>query len=442
MTEIREQNEKANTLAMQILNYTRDTLMVNLRFLDIAMNRLEFTSYTGTMTTDGYRMYYDPRHILLSYKAEQNSVTRNLLHLIFHCVFQHICIPEGCDLRLWNLACDIACEYTVTGLSLRSAECLRQQRQEKVYPDLEAHAGMLTAEKIYKYYAKNRPDEETLEFLEDTFRADDHSKWTRQGETLSIIWNGVSRRMQVDMETFTRQQGSRAGAVLLNLQEVNREISDYAGFLAKLLAKGDGMKLDPDEWDFTMYSLGMQMSGGKMPLIEPVEYRDSARIKDVAMALLVTEDMPVQKIKLFLLNTWNILHANETFFSRIRLHILYPAVTGPKVIPYDPDADFQGAALKHAVITSDSEMETFVSDLALAPYKGIDFRPAFNRTADLLRKKTFRTLRGLIAVTDSAGTFPASMPTFPGAFIFINDDYSQPAVPAWGIRLTLQKDEL
>lgn len=435
----KDQIEKAGTLALQILNYTRDTLMVNLRFLDAALNRLEFTPYAGTLACDGYHMYYDPRHILRCYKAEQNSVTRDILHLIFHCVFQHICIPDGADLRLWNLSCDIACEYTVSGLHLRSAECLRQQRQEKVFPRLEADAGMLTAEKIYKYYSKSRPDEETLAYLENTFKADDHSRWTRQGETLSTIWSGVSRRMQVDMETFTRQQGSRAGAVLLNLQEVNREISDYAGFMAKFLSKGDGMKLDPDEWDYTMYSLGMQLSGGKMPLIEPVEYRDSARIKDVVMAVIVSENTPVQKIRIFLRNTWSILHANETFFSKVRLHLLTPP-KGSQA--FDAEADFAGNTLIHTVISSQEDIDSFVNNLDLIPYLGNDFRPAFNRTADLNRKRSFKNLRGLIAVADQAGAFPAQMPAFPGAFVFLCDDYSQPAVPAWGIRLTMQKDEL
>jgi len=420
-----ENKRKAAELALDVLNYTRDTLMVNLRFLDAALNRLEFVPYTGSMVTDGYKMFYDPRHILSIYRDEKERVFRDLLHLIFHCVFQHICIPSDADLRLWNLACDISAEYTVSELNQQSAKCRREQRQRKVYPELEQKAGMLTAEKIYKYYQKNRPDEERLAFLEETFRADDHSKWARSDEALTEIWSAVSRRMQVDMETFARQQGGRAGAVMLNLKEVNREISDYAGFLRKFSTKGDGMKLDPDEFDYTLYSLGMQMSDGKMPMIEPVEYRDPMRIRDIVLSITVSENTPASKVKMFLRDTWEILRSTETFFSKVRLHVLT-----------------EGEVPSHSVITSAEEMDEFACGLKLAASENKDFRGFFNAVTDLKRRGAFRNLRGMVVFSDSEGIFPANMPAFPAAFVFITEDYSTPPVPAWAVRLVLQKDEI
>ena len=407
--------------------------MVNLRFLDAALNRLDLTAYTGSFATDGYRIYYDPKHVLRIYRTEQNTVCRDILHMIFHCVFRHICIPEDADIRIWNLACDIACEYTVSGLNLKAASCRREQRQMKIYPELEASAGMLTAEKIYRYYVKCRPDEERLTFLEETFSADDHGKWLRSS-LLESVWSSVSRRMQIDMETFARQQGSRAGAVMLNLREVNREVSDYAGFLRKFATKGDGMKLDPDEFDYTLYSLGMQMSGGRMPMIEPVEYKDSMRIRDIVLAVYTSSAMPVWKVRLFLIQTWDILHSTETFASKVRLHILYT--------PAKLDQQASGGWMQHVVITGTEEMAEFARDFEPAPSDEPDFRTAFNQVRSFKKQREFKNLRGLMVLTDREGIFPAGMPQFSGAFIFVNDDYSTPSVPAWAIRLVLQKDDL
>jgi len=48
----------------------------------------------------------------------------------------------------------------------------------------------------------------------------------------------------------------------------------------------------------------------------------------------------------------------------------------------------------------------------------------------------------VLILTEDVGAFPSVMPAFPGAFIFVNNDYSVPDVPPWAIRLVLQSDEI
>ena len=50
-------------------------------------------------------------------------------------------------------------------------------------------------------------------------------------EALKQEWKDVGERIQTDLETFSRQQGSSAGRMLSQLQAVNREKLDYAAFL-------------------------------------------------------------------------------------------------------------------------------------------------------------------------------------------------------------------
>ena len=48
-----EKFRQADALAQNILRLTRNTLLVNLRFLDLALSQFQLTSYPGTLATDG-----------------------------------------------------------------------------------------------------------------------------------------------------------------------------------------------------------------------------------------------------------------------------------------------------------------------------------------------------------------------------------------------------
>ena len=54
-----------NKAANDVMLFSRSNLIVNLRFLDIAIGRLQLVrSENATMGTDGIHLIYGPRHIL------------------------------------------------------------------------------------------------------------------------------------------------------------------------------------------------------------------------------------------------------------------------------------------------------------------------------------------------------------------------------------------
>jgi predicted metal-dependent peptidase len=61
---------------------------------------------------------------------------------------------------------------------------------------------------------------------------------------------------------------------------------------------------------------------------------------------------------------------------------------------------------------------------------------------NLVKKKEFKNLKGLIYFTDGYGMFPAQKPDYDTAFVFVEDEYNNPDVPPWAIKLVLQKDEI
>lgn len=73
---------------------------------------------------------------------------------------------------------------------------------------------------------------------------------------------------------------------------------------------------------------------------------------------------------------------------------------------------------------------------------GTDFRPVFGFVDSLVEANEFSNLKGLIYFTDGWGLFPKYKPDYETAFVFLDNDYHNPEVPPWAIKLVLQDDEI
>ena len=420
---------KADALANDVLTLARNTLLVNLRFLDAALSQFTPTLRPGvTLATDGQALYYDTLHVLRSYQAEHAVPARDQLHLLLHCVFRHIFPRSQMDRDLWDLACDIAVEHAVTGFGLLAVTAEREQKQQVITSRIQREIGMLTAEKIYRYLERKPYWLDEFEDIPSLFRADDHTLWYEERpnyDETEAFWKDVSRRMQVDMETFARKQGDKAQAMMQNLREVNRESYDYTGFLQKFASRGEVMKTDPEEFDYIFYTYGMSLYDN-MPLIEPVEYKEVKKIRDFVLAVDLCGSISTTEAKRFLRKAFEVFKRNERSGLKMHLHLL--ACGGTELV-YKP-------------VSTGEELEEFLGSLRLHYREECDFRPAFLWTDDMLHRGQFRNLKGLLYFTDSTGPFPPTKPAHDAAIIFVNDNYSTPDVPPWAIRLVLQKDEL
>ena len=476
-----EQLEKRNKLASDVLRLSRNTLLVNLRFLDAALNQLEPLEVEMddfTVATDGEVLAYNPSFVLRKYKEERETVVRAYLHMVLHGVFRHMFVHTLVDHHVWDLACDIAAEYVIAGLGLKAATTRREMLQGEIYKDLQKNIKQLTAEKIYRYYLDQQLSDIKLAELRAAFYADDHRIWYMseaekalalglpvtvsvtveitedseggEGEgdgegtgtgngsggqgnsplgigisAAEVRWSEISRRMQMDMETFSKQQGDRAGNLMQNLREVNRERYDYTGFLKKFAVRGEAMKINDDEFDYIFYTYGLKLYE-KMPLIEPLEYKEVKRIREFVIAIDTSGSVAGEQVQAFLQKTYNILMSTESFFSKINVHII------------QCDATIQ----EDAKITSREEFDNYLKNMKIHGLGGTDFRPVFGYVEYLREKKEFQNLKGLIYFTDGWGTFPEKKPTYETAFVFVDDGMNNYDVPPWAIKLVLQKEEI
>lgn len=453
--EKNEQNERILSLANEVLKLSRNTLLVNLRFLDAAISRLiPLTSEKGTLMTDGKHLIYEPRHLLRCYKIEKESTARDYLHVVMHCIFQHMYVNPSVNRVYWDLACDMAVEAVITELALRSVAAAREQDQTKIYALLTNDLKQLTAEKIYQNLLQTGQSEEQVANLRSYFYADNHETWymtpdeiakkfgvsalsqpnseKEEGGGMGILtedmveeWKNIAYRMSVDMETFSKQRGVTAGHLVQNLKAVTREKYDYTEFLKKFSVMGEIMKINEDEFDNIYYTYGLRLYE-KMPLIEPLEYKEVKRIKEFVIAIDTSGSVAGDLVQKFIQKTYNILKSSESFFTKINLHI----IQCDTVIQED------------AKITSQAEFDEYLKNMKLHGFGGTDFRPVFSYVDDLLKKREFENLKGLIYFTDGYGAFPTKKPPYETAFVFIKDDYSDVGVPSWAIKLILQADEI
>ena len=426
--------------------------------MDAALHQLQLLPMDGiTFATEGNWLLYAPSHVLRCYKDAREIPVRDYLHVILHCVFRHMYIHSLADQVCWDLACDIAVEYTITELGLRATSASKERKQRVEYDRLRKIVGRMTAEKLYRYFLDADLSEARLTELKGLFFADDHRLWYMSDVQRSAIgvprsgvdssndeseddadetapgtafwgearWAELSNRIQMELESFAKQQGNRAGNLMQNLREVNRERYDYTAFLRKFAVMGEAMRINDDEFDQIFYTYGMKIYK-KMPLIEPLEYKEVKRIREFVIAIDTSGSVAGEQVQSFLQKTYNILKSTESFFSTINVHII------------QCDASIQ----EDAKITSQWEFDEFLKTMKLRGLGGTDFRPVFSYVDWLQEKKEFTNLKGLIYFTDGWGTFPGKPPDYETAFVFVDDGQNNYNVPPWAIKLVLQKEEL
>ena len=445
--------EKTDKIARELLHMSKNKLLVNLRFLDMALSRLVPTpdpEHTTSCATDGEMFIYDPKHILAMFRVEEDTVTRSYLHMVFHCVFKHMFVNTLVDQQLWNIACDIAVESVINDLKLDYLTTLRAGQQEQFLNGFHGEIKTLSAEKIYRFLLDKKPPQKSIDALEMLFRTDDHFLWYLTDEQKAGLglegygggsensarlfidradliddWTSIGERMQVDMETFGKQRGTEAGLLTQNLREVNRERYDYTEFLKKFAVRGEVMRINPDEFDYNFYTYGLHLYQN-MPLIEPLEYKDVKAIREFVIAIDTSGSTSGELVQKFVQKTYNILKSAESFFTKINLHLI------------QCDAAIQ----EDIKITSQEDFDNYLKTMKIHGLGGTDFRPVFSYVNSLVDIGEFANLKGLIYLTDGCGAFPAKKPDYETAFVFLDDEPNNYDVPPWAIKLVLRKDEI
>ena len=433
-----EISQKFDAVGREILVGSRNELYLNMRFLDLSLSSLNYVMDVNTygLGTDGLSLYFDPQYLVDLYRLDRIRINRAYLHNVFHCIFRHILKQGGREKRLWDLACDIATEHVIDGLNHRSIRYPRNAVRSNWYGTFEKKLKVLTAEKIYKLFV----DEPLLEYqirkLEKEFRMDDHKRWPKPPENdhqppssamqqLNDKWQEISEKMQTELETFSKEASNGEGELAEELAVENRERYDYKAFLRKFAVLREEMQVDLDSFDYVFYNYGLTLYGN-MPLIEPQEFKEVHKIEEFVIVIDTSMSCSGELVKTFLEQTYHILAESESFFRKIHIRII------------QCDEKVQS----DVKITNQEELKTYMENFQIIGNGGTDFRPAFTYVQELIDRKEFFHLKGMIYFTDGYGYYPRKKPPYDTAFVFMEEDYTDVSVPSWAMKLIIEKEEL
>lgn len=184
------------------------------------------------------------------------------------------------------------------------------------------------------------------------------------------------------------------------------------------------MKINDDEFDYIFYTYGLNLYKN-MPLIEPLEYKDTKQLKEFVIAIDTSGSTSGDLVQKFLQKTHNILTEKDLIAKRINLHIV------------QCDTKIQD----DAKLCTPREIDAYIKYSKIKGLGGTDFRPVFEHVDNLIKIGEFKNFGGLIYFTDEFGTYPTQKPDYKTAFVFVDDNAYTPDVPSWTIKILLNKYE-
>lgn len=486
-------------ISTRIVQSSKNELGVSMRFLDYALSKMYFVPNFSipSIQTDGRIISFNPEFLIEQYKTSRFLCNRTQFHMLLHCIFHHPFDSLHKKPEVWDVAVDIAVEYILDGIKSKSIEYnIDKPKKQSIYNALSS-LKYKNAQSIYYKLMESPPLLQLALENADLFKLDEHKSWhkiskspgdtdketsqdneadidknddedadkehptpdeietkvefkdenddTQQPESdidikqdikdflnqqdledLKKEWEEISEKMEVELESFSNNIGEDSGDLLQSIQLNNRKKYNYGAFLRKFAALQEENIVNDEEFDYIYYTFGLSLYEN-MPLIEPLEYKETEKIREFVIAIDTSGSCSNGLIQKFLEYTYSILSSSEVFASKVNIHII------------QCDADIK----KDDKITDAEEMEDFLSEFTAFGNGGTDFRPVFTYVDELIAKREFYNLRGLIYFTDGYGVFPEIPPqSYSTAFVFVDEDARTVAIPPWAIKIVLSQDEI
>ena len=237
-------------------------------------------------------------------------------------------------------------------------------------------------------------------------------------------WEEIAKQIEMNLETFSKEWGDEAGSLIASLTIANRKRFDYTDFLRRFAVLSEEMKINDDEYDYVFYTYGLELYGN-MPLVEPLEYKETQRIRDFVICIDTSESCRGDLVRQFVEHTFNVIKKSEDYAHEVNIHII------------QCDAKVQA----DTKITDLRDVDVFMDGFFIRGMGGTDFRPAFAYVNDLKNRGELPDMKGLIYFTDGLGQFPDNAPDYDTAFVFMDEgDNTIPKVPPWAMRVLIDEE--
>ena len=432
MTNNRGDNCAALEYAAKIMELARDTITVRFRFFDTALGRIRLVDQMGLggFMVEGEHLYYDPMYLLKRYVEEPSIAVRLYLHILMHQIFLHPYREDKINTDYWDMATDITVENIILELGIGSAAMTRDDEQRVVLARISKWCPEITADRLYREFMINGISKASESDYRRLFSLDIHNAWKgREAASEEIIiteeeWRKISERIKADLKTFSK---NKTGSESLdnNIEEATKQRYDYSAILRRFAVMGEEIMISDDEFDYIYYTYGLT-NYNNMPLIEPLEYVETNKVREFVIAIDTSASCRGSVVKSFLQKTYDILKSSDNFFHNVNVHIVLC------------DAEIQ----QDIKITDEASFNDFINNGKLTGFGATDFRPVFSYVDELIEKKEFENLKGLIYFTDGYGIYPEHMPAYDVIFAFLDEDKNRMPVPPWAIKVVLESESL
>ncbi len=430
MAHIQSQSEWEEEMAGKILQFVRHELYLDLRFLEPALLALTYRRTDGLLTfaTDGRYLYVSPEWMIRVFCQNTLFLDRAYLHTVLHCLFRHLWMGKKRDSRLWHVACDIAAEHVIDALNRGCTKRIIGWIRKNTYDAIQQETGQISAAVIYRWLKTKEADQ--LAAIEREFYTDDHRFWPGEEELKQPLlrqagqdWAKRARqtRLLQNRRGDDPKEGEEAFATQIRAGKGRRS---YADFLRKFAVFQEEARLDPEEFDLGYYSYGLRLYGS-LPLIEPLETRETCKICDFVIVIDTSYSTSGELVEGFLKEAASVLSQKNSFFETYSI----------RIIQCDDQVQMD------ETISAGEDMERLLTRFELHGGGGTDFRPAFTYVEKLREEGELSHMGGLLYFTDGKGIYPQKKPDYKTAFLFLGE-YDESAVPPWAMRLQLEPEEL
>lgn len=270
------------------------------------------------------------------------------------------------------------------------------------------------------------PDQGAEDVGMNRFEADDSGDEPQDEDDGRREWEDLAKEIEMNLETFSKEWGDQAGSLVSTLAFANRRTYDYTDFLRKFMTVTEQIRLNPDEFDYTYYTFGMDMYGN-MPFIEPLEYKETETIRDFVIAVDTSESVSGPLVRKFIEHTFSILKESEDFSTDVNVHII------------QADSKVQSDLKVQHV----RDVDRLLRGFAVRGFGGTDFRPTFDYVDMLRLRGELTDMKGMIYFTDGFGQFPEKTPDYDVAFVFVDDGTRElPPVPPWAVKIAIDERDI
>lgn len=460
---IQTETEWQEQMSEKIIDQLQCELYLDMPFMKIALSALspKADERLVSMATDGTYIYYNPQRLIDTFRKNGKYLDRAYLHSILHCLFFHLWTRGDRNELLWNTACDIMVEYTIDGMDKPSTRRILSYIRKNTYDMLkEEHIAIAPGSLyawLYKEYAaifddndniseetqaQNEHDikpqyeqqnDDRIDKIENftrlarEFYTDDHALWPKEEQQQAMPissseakkqWEKISRQTRMEKKR-SKESESEGESVMMQQLSARRSRRSYSEFLKKFSVLREELHIDPDAFDLGYYAYGLAMYGN-MPLIEPLETRETYKIRDFVIVLDTSYSVSGELVEKFLQETFTILTQTDSFFVRNRVRII----------------QCDDSVKMDEEITDLRQIEPLLNKFTLVGGGGTDFRPAFSYVAELLDKGELKNMCGLLYFTDGKGIFPAKCPPYKCAFVSVGA-YEGNEVPPWAMQVEI-----